>query len=213
MTPAREKCLPLNAYSARRVLPRPSFPARSSPGVGAGRSVRRWWPASCSRHQHVDELGLMALAGYFSSNMRPCARSRSSTKPRRPDAQAPSGDVQSGASLAPDRERPKWRSPQLPVVLRVDRTVSSPHPAAAAFARDAAVHLLRTCGPVHRRGCLTQGISASCKESGRGCSLPGGLPGSDFVVGRRPSGAERRHAPALTPGTQSRHHVSGRTTR
>ena len=85
---------------------------------------------------------------------RPCSRfgqpSAALHSVRRFHAQAPSGDVQSGASASLDRERPHWVPTQLSLMLGTDRTKPfslSPRP---LLARHAPLPELRTPRAVYR---------------------------------------------------------------
>lgn len=101
----------------------------------------------------------MGLAGYFVKTPRPYARSVATL--RRRNAEAPSGDVQSGASTASHRERPEWYSAQLSILFGVHRAFTIAVAAAATVSCDASVHSVRPGGPVHRRRRLTPlGLSA-----------------------------------------------------
>jgi hypothetical protein len=74
------------------------------------------------------------------------------------NAQASSGDVQSSAGAAPDRERPHWISPQLPLLLGEHRAITLVDAAGTAFSRHASLHAVRPRGAVHR-GCRLARLS------------------------------------------------------
>jgi len=100
---------------------------------------------------YATRLGALLSAALVS---RPCSRfGRSSAalySVRRFHAQAPSGDVQSGASASLDRERPHWIPAQLPVMLGTDRTKPCSLSSRSVLARHAPLPNLRTARAVHR---------------------------------------------------------------
>ncbi|CAA9333593.1 MAG: hypothetical protein AVDCRST_MAG40-2045, partial [uncultured Gemmatimonadaceae bacterium] len=66
-------------------------------------------------------------------------------------AQATSEHVQPGSGTASYRQRPQRYAAELPVMLGQHRARPCAHAAAAALARDPALHELRPLRPLHRR--------------------------------------------------------------
>ena len=100
---------------------------------------------------YATRLGALVSAALVS---RPCSRfGRSSAalySVRRFHAQAPSGDVQSGASASLDRERPHWIPAQLSLMLGTDRTKPCSLSSRSILACYASLPNLRTARAVHR---------------------------------------------------------------
>jgi hypothetical protein len=149
-------------------------------------------------------LGVADFGGYFSVSTRLCGESSASHQPRRSHAQAPSGDVQSSASLAPHCERSEWGCSELPVLLRFNRTVTRTLSAAASLPRHAAVHVLRTHRALYRWGGLKVNRHPFMVMNS---SLPRLCLGGDSVVGPRPLWVVRpafRHPLVSSPSSAQR---------
>jgi hypothetical protein len=138
----------------------------------------------------VAGLGVGIFGGYFPRDAFPRQRARVLHQQRRFHAQAPSGDLQSSAGIAPYCKRSQRRAAQLPFLFGIDRALPGFGSASPAFARDTAVHVMRAHRPLHRRRCLT--ISARAVRTVATIDLihpaydhSRQAAGSDFVVGYR----------------------------
>jgi hypothetical protein len=108
---------------------------------------------------------------------------------RRSHAQAPSGDIQSGAGASLDRERPHWVSPQLPVVLGTDRAKPQRLSTRSLFACDPPLQELRTARAIYRGRRVKDSNSGTytreyCNSSSPPVSLLGRRARSSFGVAR-----------------------------
>lgn len=109
---------------------------------------------------YATRFGALVSAALVS---RPCSRfgrpSAALYSVRRFHAQAPSGDVQSGASASLDRERPHWIPAQLSLMLGTDRTKPCSLSSRSILACYASLPNLRTARAVHRgRGVKTSRV-------------------------------------------------------
>jgi hypothetical protein len=100
---------------------------------------------------YATRLGALVSAALVS---RPCSRfgrpSAALYSVRRFHAQAPSGDLQSGASASLDRQRPHWIPAQLSLLLGTDRTKPCSLSSRSVLACHAPLPNLRTARAVHR---------------------------------------------------------------
>lgn len=108
-----------------------------------------------SRAFSVVGLGVGAFGGYFSREAGSHKRRSVSFQPRRLNAQTTSGDVQSGAGVAPYCKRPERCSAELSVMLGLDRAIAGPYTATTALACHTEVYVLRARCQVYRGRCIT----------------------------------------------------------
>lgn len=111
---------------------------------------------SCAEGQDVRDksqicvwLGFASLGGYLSLGRGLAAAAHVSSQYRRPHEKATTGDLQSGAGASSHRKRSDRGAAQLPLMQRFDRTFSGSTSTAAAFARDADVHGMRSDCSLH----------------------------------------------------------------
>ena len=123
---------------------------RRDPLLGDVGKIRR------SRAFCVAGLGVGAFGGYFPREAGSQAQFSDSFQLRRLNAQTTSGDVQSGAGVAPYCKRSERSALELPLLLWLDRALPGPHTPAAPFSRDAAVHIVWSHCEVYRRRCITK---------------------------------------------------------
>jgi hypothetical protein len=129
---------------------------RRGPLRDEGVGIRWLWAFS------VAGLGVGAFGGYFSREAGSHERRSVSFQPGRLNAQTTSGDVQSGAGVAPYCKRSERCSTELPVMLGVDRAISGPYTAAPSLARHLEMHVVWESGEVYRRRC----IATECTPAG-----------------------------------------------
>lgn len=128
---------------------------------GGGMLGRLVWRSRWMTHGHMFgfdaikasqmfvRFGFATQDGYLPNGRGLPGSARISFQHRRSHEKAPSGDLQSGAGTASHCERSYRRAPQLPIVQRLDRTVSRPLSTSATVACDADVHRLRSNGPLY----------------------------------------------------------------
>jgi hypothetical protein len=142
-------------------------------------------------------LGVASLGGYFPMGAGQYEWARVSHQPGRSHAQTPSGDVQSSASIASDSQRPERRSSELSIVLGFHRTIARARAAAAALARHAALHVMRSGRALHCWRCLTTGEGGRPVSWFRRTVAPGAVAGGDCIVGVGHSGWRPRTGTTL----------------